>query len=178
VPSNGSRTAPSRTSPPRRKPTAGPAAEQCARQVIDIVPLVMRFLRREFRRHSAPLLSVPQARALAFVDRMPGMSLSDLALHLNVTRPTASLIVNRLVHQGLLRRAEHPHERRRCVLSLTPTGARRLTTVRAAACAVVAGVLSGGSAGDIKAISRGLERLKVAFQPASNGSNGSDRGGP
>ncbi|HXZ24826.1 MAG TPA: MarR family winged helix-turn-helix transcriptional regulator [Nitrospiria bacterium] len=175
--SNGNRNATTRPSPPRRKATTGPAAEQCARQVIDIVPLVMRFLRREFRRHSAPLLSVPQARTLAFVERTPGSGLSDLALHLNVARPTASLIVNRLVHQGLVRRAEHPRERRRCVLSLTPSGARRLITVRAAACAVVAGVLSVGSAGDIKAISRGLERLKVAFQHASNGSNGVDRGG-
>jgi DNA-binding MarR family transcriptional regulator len=172
VPPNGSRTSPLRNIPPRRTPASGPATERCAREVIDIVPLVMRFLRREFRRQSAPLLSVPQARTLSFVDRTPGSSLSDLAEHLNVTHPTASLIVNRLVHQGLLRRAEHPDERRRCALTLTPAGAQRLKIVRAAACAVVAGVLSGGSAGDIKAISQGLDRLKAAFERASNGHNG------
>ena len=176
MPSNGSRPAAIRTTCPRRKAAADAAAERCAREVIDIVPLVMRFLRREFRHHSAPLLSVPQARTLAFVDRTPGSSLSDLALHLNVTPPTASLIVNRLVQQGLVRRAEHHLERRRCALTLTPAGAQRLTTVRAAVCAVVSGVLAGGSAGDIKAISRGLDRLKVAFQRVSHGANGVDRG--
>jgi len=175
MPSNGSRTTPFRKTPPRRTPGAGAEAERCAREVIDIVPLVMRFLRREFRRQSAPLLSVPQARTLAFVDRTPGSSLTDLAEHLNVAHPTASLIVNRLVHQALLRRTEDPRERRRCALTLTPAGAHRLKIVRAAACAVVAGVLSGGSASDIRAISQGLDRLKTAFQRASNSSNGVDR---
>jgi DNA-binding MarR family transcriptional regulator len=175
VPPNGSRSTPLRKTPPRRIPTASSAARQCAREVIDVVPLVMRFLRREFRRQSVPLLSVPQVRTLAFVDRTPGSSLSDLADHLNVTHPTASLIVNRLVQQGLLRRAEDPAERRRCALTLTPAGGRRLKVVRDAACTVVAGVLSEGSADDIKAIVRGLDRLKIAFQQASNGQNGVDR---
>jgi len=172
---NGSRVIPRRKTPPRRSPTTGAAAKRCAREVIDIVPLVMRFLRREFRRQSAPLLSVPQVRTLAFVDVTPGSSLSDLADHLNVTHPTASLIVNRLVHQRLLRRAEHPDERRRCALTLTPAGAQRLKIVRAAACAVVADVLSNGSAGDLKAISQGLERLKTAFERVSNGHHKIDR---
>jgi DNA-binding MarR family transcriptional regulator len=175
VPPNGSRSTSLRKTAPRRAPAVGIAAERCAREVIDVVPLVMRFLRREFRRQSAPLLSVPQARTLAFVDRTPGSSLSDLAGHLNVTHPTASLIVNRLVRQGLLRRAEDPSERRRCALTLTPAGARRLIVVRNAACAFVAGVLSEGSTDDIKAIVRGLDRLKTAFQRASNGQNGVDR---
>ena len=150
----------------KRPPVAGSAAKRCAREVVETLPLVMRFLRRQVRRQSSPFLSVPQVRALAMLDREPGAGLSDLADHLNVTRPTASLIVNRLVRQKLVHRAEHPYERRRRVLTLTPAGAHQLKIMRAVACAVVEKVLSGGSEREITAIVHGLDRLKVAFERA------------
>lgn len=176
--SNGGRAASLQHVSLRRKPAAGASARRCAREVLDTVPLVMRFLRQEVRRQSAPSLSVPQVRALAMLDRDPGASLSSLANHLNVTSPTASLIINRLVRQGLVHRAENPHERRRRVLTLTKAGAQRLKVVRAVACAIVEQVLAGGNTKEITAIVRGLDQLKVVFERAMhNGHHGARRKG-
>ena len=75
--------------------------EQCARQVVETTPLVMRFIRLQVRKSGA-FTSMPQFRALNFLYRHPGASLSSLADHLGVTLPTASVIVDRLVHRGLL----------------------------------------------------------------------------
>ena len=163
--SNGRRAA-HRQNPSSTRSSTGAVSKRCAREVVETIPLVMRFLRREVRRRSSPLPSVPQVRALAMLDREPGASLSDLAEHLNVTSPTASLIVNRLVLQKLVHRAEHPHERRRRVLTLTPAGAQQLKAMRAVACAVVEKVLSGGGEQEIATIVQGLDQLKIAFERA------------
>ena len=41
--------------------------KETARQVLEVVPLVMRTVRTEMRRHRAHHLSVPQFRTLGFV---------------------------------------------------------------------------------------------------------------
>ena len=65
-------------------------SQQCAARVMEAVPLVMRFIRADMRAINATDMSVPQFRTLAFLDRNPGASLSELAEHLGVTRATAS----------------------------------------------------------------------------------------
>src|SRR5213593_56534 len=92
-------------------------ADRCAREILETVPLVMRVVRGEMRRQGAHLVSVPQFRALAFVERHPGASLAGVAEHLGVTAPTASTIVDRLVRRRLVGRVPDPAERRRVVLS-------------------------------------------------------------
>jgi hypothetical protein len=54
----------------------------CAREVMETVPLVMRFIRTEMRSRRAPSLSVPQFRVLTFLSRRPGAPLSSVAEHL------------------------------------------------------------------------------------------------
>jgi DNA-binding MarR family transcriptional regulator len=103
--------------------------EQCAAEVMETIPPVMQFLRGEMRKNSS-LLSVPQFRALAFLNRHPGASLSDLAEHLGVTRATASAITERLVQRDLVDRTERPQERRHVVLKLTEAGAEYLQQIR------------------------------------------------
>src|SRR5262245_66456418 len=100
--------------------------ELCAREVMETVPLVMRFIRMEMRSRRAPSLSVPQFRVLTFLSRRPGAPLSGVAEHLGVTRSTASAIIERLVRRRLVSRTAHPQERRCVVLTLTPTGAQHL----------------------------------------------------
>ncbi len=66
------------------KPNQGVTSAECASKVMDTVPLLMRFIRSDMRSHSAATLSIPQLRSLAFLNRNPGASLSDLAEHLGV----------------------------------------------------------------------------------------------
>jgi DNA-binding MarR family transcriptional regulator len=65
-----------------------------------------------------------------FLYRHPGSSLSSLAEHLGVTRPTASALTERLVQRGFVNRTEHPKERRQVVLKLTEAGFDHLQQMR------------------------------------------------
>jgi DNA-binding MarR family transcriptional regulator len=96
--------------------------DECARAVLDAVPLVMRSIRAEMRSHRAPDLSVPQFRSLVYLSRQKGPSLSDVAEHLGLTSPSASVMVDGLVIRGLVTRQVHPDDRRRVTLELTPAG--------------------------------------------------------
>src|SRR5437899_11319795 len=141
------------------------AADRCARAILETVPLVMRVVRAEMRRQGALVVSVPQFRALAFVERHPGVSLAGVAEHLGVTAPTASTIVDRLVRRRLVGRVPDPEERRRVVLSLTPAGGRLFARLRARARRQVAIRLAGASAPDLRKVTVALavfDRLFLA----------------
>ncbi len=140
------------------------AADRCAREILDTVPLVMRVVRSEMRRQGARVVSVPQFRTLAFVWRHPGASLISVAGHLGVTAPTASMIVDRLVRDSLLARAADPLERRRVVLTLTPAGARLVSRLRGQARRQVATRLARAPAADLRRIADGLAILSRLFR--------------
>jgi DNA-binding MarR family transcriptional regulator len=141
-------------------------AEQCARAVMESVPQVMRTIREEMRRQGAPLFSIPQIRALAFLHRRPGACLLDLADHLGVTCPTASTIVDRLVRRGVVARAADPEERRRVVLTLTPLGTRHLRRARQSTQAWMATALARLTPDALQRITRGVTLLGEAFKDA------------
>lgn len=102
----------------------------CAREVLDVVPSVMRFIRAEMRGHRGPDLSVPQFRSLGFIERVAGTSLGGLAEHLGLTAPSASALIDGLSHRGLVRRLESPGDRRRLTLEITAEGSRVLASAR------------------------------------------------
>ena len=90
------------------------------------MPLVMRLIRREMRAAASPAVTVPQLRALLFVNRNPDVNLSGLAEHLGIGLTGASGLVDRLVKQHLLSRESDPKERRRIQLTVTAQGKARL----------------------------------------------------
>lgn len=69
-----------------------------------VVPAITRFLRAELRRHGHPQFSLSQLRVLYFLNRRPQASLSEVADYLDVTRPTMSAMIERLVHGASWRR--------------------------------------------------------------------------
>ena len=143
--------------------------EQCAAVVLERVPVVMRFLRTEMRRHGAHGLSMPQFRALAFVSRSPGTSLSAVAEFLGVTLSTASIIADRLVRQGLVERAPHPTERRKITLTITEAGSELYQQARTATRERLARVLKGLSSGQLGAIVEGVSLVSDAINEANPG---------
>ena len=104
------------------------APEECVREVLDVVPFVMRALRAEFRKHRGNDLSIPQYRTLMFLRRSPGASLSDLAEHIGITLPSTSKLVDGLAERGLIDRQSSEVDRRRIVLTLTDSGAELAET--------------------------------------------------
>jgi DNA-binding MarR family transcriptional regulator len=95
---------------------------ECAREVLDVVPLVMRAIRAELRRHRSADLTLAQFRALAFVNRQGRASLSEVAEALGLSLPSMSKMVDGLVGRGFMTRIEDPADRRRVVLALTEAG--------------------------------------------------------
>ncbi|QLE55947.1 MarR family winged helix-turn-helix transcriptional regulator [Nostoc sp. TCL26-01] len=142
----------------------GANSEECAARVMETVPLVMRFIRAEMRAHKAAFLSIPQLRSLAFINRNPGASLSDLAEHLGVTSATASATIERLVQRELVQRIHHPQERRRIVLNLTPEGKSLLQQSSDQTRACIADLLEGLSDEEISHVEQGLTLLKNVFE--------------
>jgi DNA-binding MarR family transcriptional regulator len=100
----------------------GVSPEEIALDMMETVPVVMRVMRAEMRRHRQPYLSVPQFRALAFSRNHPGTSLSNLAEHLGLTPASTSKLVDGLVARDLVERRESTEDRRRITLNLTALG--------------------------------------------------------
>lgn len=138
--------------------------ELCAGQVLENIPLVMRFIRAEMRSQGKPLLSVPQLRTMIFLNRYPGASLSSVAEHLGVTKATASTLVEKLVQRGLVDRSEHPQERRRHVLTLTDSGMQLFQKVREATRTSIATVLASLPEEKLVKIAEGLALLGDIFK--------------
>jgi len=145
------------------KPTSADlTSEQCAAKLMETIPSVMQFFRAEMRRNSS-LLSVPQFRTLAFLSRYPGASLSQLAEHLGVTRATASALTERLVQRDLVKRTEHPQERRQVVLNLTQSGAEHLEKARAMTRDKTAYLLNSLTPEQLDLLMQGLTVLGTVF---------------
>src|SRR5690242_15369395 len=89
----------------------------CAGLLMEVVPQVMRAMRSEVRRHREDL-SMPQFRALWFLSRRDGSSLSDVAERVGMPLPTMSKLVDVLVDRRLVTRDASAVDRRRVVLAL------------------------------------------------------------
>ncbi|MBW4690918.1 MAG: MarR family transcriptional regulator [Lyngbya sp. HA4199-MV5] len=132
---------------------------------METVPMVMRFIRADMRvRGTYEELTVPQFRTLAFLDRNPGASLSELALHLGVTRATASANTERLVQRQFVDRCDHPEERRRVVLKLTEAGLEHLQSNRAQTRKYITDLLGSLTDEQIVQIDESLTLLKQVFE--------------
>ncbi|OUL28432.1 MarR family transcriptional regulator [Nostoc sp. T09] len=145
-------------------PKLGKPSEECASRVMETVPLLMRFIRADMRSHNAESLSIPQLRSLAFLNRNPGASLSEVAEHLGVTCATASTTIERLVQRNLVQRTDHPQERRRIVLNLTEEGKLLLQQSQATTRTHIADILESLTPEQVSHIEEGLALLKNVFE--------------
>jgi DNA-binding MarR family transcriptional regulator len=100
--------------------------DECAHEVLDVVPLVMRAIRAEFRSHRAADLTVPQFRVLVFLKNNPGVSLTEVSEHLGLTPPSTSKLIDGLVERQLVLRHTCAEDRRKVNLTLTDGGASLL----------------------------------------------------
>jgi DNA-binding MarR family transcriptional regulator len=112
----------------------------------------------------------PQRLVLRVVGLFPGMSAGDLAAVLHVHPSTLTGVLQRLVDQHLLARADDPLDRRRAVLRLTRRGARANGVRRGTVEAAVGEALAHVNARDRAATRRVLERLAHRLQaPTATG---------
>lgn len=135
----------------------------CARELMEVMPLVMQDLRRTMRSHSAAELRVPELRSLAFLRHNPGSNLTDLAEYIGVSLPSMSKLVDALAYRGLIDRQPDPEDRRRVRLSLTQEGMSVLSKAREAVKARFAVRLARLPAEDIALVTAGMALLRELF---------------
>jgi DNA-binding MarR family transcriptional regulator len=138
-------------------------ARQCAREILETTPAVMRFIRGHVRRRRAEGLSLPQFRALTFLNRAKNASLSAAAGHLGLSLPAMSRLVNGLVEGGLVERWPVSTNRRQIALTLTVRGQATLEKVRAAIRRRLAETLAPLPASELEIIHRATEVLRKIF---------------
>jgi DNA-binding MarR family transcriptional regulator len=142
-------------------------AHNCARQIVETVPVIMRLIRSGVREKGGTL-SMPQVRVLGLLSRYPGSSVSDVAAHLDVAIPTASALVDRLVKKHLVQRKDDPAERRRTMLTVTPAGKDLLEESRSGAQEFVVHLLELQTPEQLSKISEGLALLASAADQFSS----------
>ena len=137
--------------------------EEAARELLEVIPIVMREIRSEMRSRRSPDLTVPQFRALAFVNRNVGSSLLEVANHLGLTPPSTSRLVDGLIERSMMLREDHPADRRRVRLTITDLGQKILETSRQDTLTYLAGKLSSVRADDREVIFEAMKALQPIF---------------
>jgi DNA-binding MarR family transcriptional regulator len=143
--------------------SASPA--ECAGQILETVPVVMRAIRNEMRRHRGPDLSVPQLRVLVYLNRHEGASLSDIAEHIGSTLPSMSKMIDGLVARELVTRRMDPEDRRRVVLAPTALGRAARQAAHKATESRLAERLEVLAASERRTILQAMQVLRTIFVP-------------
>lgn len=140
---------------------------QCANELLEVVPLMMRVIRAKVRSHSSPELSVAQFRALAFLGRNENAMLGDVANFLAQTLPAASKLIDGLVLAGFAGRKIDPSDRRKVALTLTPMGRRKYATALRASADFLAERMSLLGPVERGWIARAMKSLHTVFSEDS-----------
>lgn len=75
-------------------------------------------------------LRIPQFRLLDALDRMEQATVTELSQQLNITRATASVMINELLKAGIVVAVENESDRRSFHLQLTELGLNKLSVGR------------------------------------------------
>ena len=100
-----------------------------ARELLDVVPPIMRTIRKKWKEGPICGVTNSQFRILMFIQKKPGVSLQDVASHLGLTPPTTSTAVEELVSNRLVSRETSTEDRRKITLTLTSEGQQILDQV-------------------------------------------------
>jgi DNA-binding MarR family transcriptional regulator len=151
-----------------------PSPENVANELLEVVPFVMKEVRSQMRSQRTPDLTVPQFRALAFVNRHSGASLSQVADHMGLTLPSTSRLVDVLIARRFLTREDNPSDRRRIKLGVTNRGQVILENSRSTTLNYLAGKLRGISPKDLESILQGMNVLRGVFMYNATNRNGDE----
>jgi len=142
-----------------------PTPYDCAREILETIPLTMQAIGGQMRANPPLNLSVHQFRTLMFLSRHEGASLSDAAGHLGLSLPSVSKLVDGLVARGVVARQPHPRDRRRVTLTLTANGRSTLQTVREAVQAHLARILVTLPPAQRATVMQAMRALRQVFAP-------------
>jgi len=115
------------------------------------------------RSHRSSDLSVPQFRALTFINNNSGTSLLSVAEHLGLTSPSACRMIDVLVGRGLVSRQTSVKDRRMINLSLTEVGSSMLEQARKGTMENLAKIFSSLTSTEQSAIMAAMKIMRPLF---------------
>ncbi len=138
------------------------ANQLAAQEVIEIIPMVMRRLGSELRQSGH--LSGDAHYPLLFVLSEGPHNLSELARKHQVSLPTMSNSISRLVDRGLVQRRQSEEDRRQIVIELTVEGQHLLALIKKQVEAHIAEILKATPETELRKMLTGLAVLRAAFE--------------
>ncbi|HWE02948.1 MAG TPA: MarR family transcriptional regulator [Tepidisphaeraceae bacterium] len=145
--------------------TADIRPQKCAKQMIETIPLVMQFMRRQMRKASSRKLSIAQLRTLNFVSKHDLPSLSCAAEFIGLSLPAMSRLVDGLVKADLLTRRACADDRRHVRLAVTPVGQSALDESWKSTHVRLADEVAAMKPQDCRTISAAMDILRQSFDP-------------
>ena len=139
-------------------------ARDTAREILEIIPLVMRTVAAELR--AAGEMPAPAHFGLLSILSVRPRMLSDLAALQGVSLPTMSNSISAMVERGWVRREAPDGDRRIVMIDVTPTGRAALERVSRAAEAHLADVLAPLDLPARRRLIGGLGILRKVFAAA------------
>jgi DNA-binding MarR family transcriptional regulator len=140
----------------------GTQSRDLARDLLKVVPLVMRTIAAELR--AAGELPAPAHFGLLTLLSVQSRSLTEMASHQGVSLPTMSNSVSTLVERGWVRRTAPSGDRRIVIVELTPVGKSALDRVGRLAEAHLAELLAPVDAEARRRLQAGLAVLRKVFE--------------
>ncbi len=137
--------------------------DTCATEILDVVPSVMRIIKSEMRQRRASGLSIPQFRAMIFINRQGHAALVEVAEHLGLTSATTCRMIDEMVARQLVLRRPSTIDRRKIVLTLTGEGRAVLQKAHQGTLHRLEEVLTGRSAEENASILQAMTLLRRAF---------------
>lgn len=117
-------------------------------------------LARRLRQQSLGGLTPSQTSVLATLDKHGQMSMSRLADHEGISKPSATGIVGRLVERGLVERQRDPEDGRSAIVVIAEAGRRVLEERRRERTAYLARRISALGEADREILERAAELLE------------------
>lgn len=112
-------------------------------------------------------LSIGQVKTLMVLASHPHISIGTVAEMLEVSKPTASMLVDRLVQLGMVQRTEDSEDRRRTVVELTAEGGELVARLRQGGGERFTHWIELMNPDDVDALLRGMEALATIAERES-----------
>jgi DNA-binding MarR family transcriptional regulator len=124
------------------------------------VNLLARLFERALRERIAPHGVVPgQFPALLCLYEQDGLTQAELGSRVQIEQPTIAKTLQRMERDGLIRRAQHPDDRRRVRIHLTPQARALEPTLAAAAREINARATDGLTRDEAEQLIRTVTRI-------------------
>jgi DNA-binding MarR family transcriptional regulator len=114
-------------------------------------------------------LGIGQLKAMMLLVKHQQMTVGGVARALNLSEPSASLLVDKLVNRGLAGRETDPADRRRTLVLASDEGAQLVERLRSSRRDQFNGWLEQMAPSDLRALVQGLDALADVIERESQG---------